>query len=111
MGKYGYITMSHEITDEDIDNTMDAAMAGIAYWASDLDYAVEPAEKVPAMSHALTKGGVLSVRDDDGKKHRITAKTIVKGLKKYGKQDLDDFDSVDADQVVQLGIFGEVVYG
>jgi hypothetical protein len=101
------------ITAEQIDNILDAALyTGIAYWANDLEVVTRPTEPgATAMSEFLTRGGKLAiVEDETGKQHELTVDVVLKGLSLYEHSNYDEFDANDADNIIQLGLFGEIVY-
>lgn len=69
----------------------------------------------------------VHIIDDDGDSYVIDKNTIVKGINMLVKLNADrdkhlilanrtngddgDFDALDADKIVQFGLFGELVYG
>ena len=90
---------------------MDAALySGISYWASDAEVKMPQGVEIKYMSEALTKGGKLYFRDDDGKRHMLDIKKFMRGLNMY-EGSLEDVDSVIADEIVQLAVLGKVTYG
>ena len=109
-----------------------ALEGGIQYWASVLAYRwrlprVEGAD--PAAERGEDLNGFRAIvvdADDSGDRHTIDRAVIARGFnlakardgevgKRFRTADRDpedsDFDADDADLVVQLGLFGEVVYG
>jgi len=105
------------VTQEDLDNIIDSAVAWCAYWCDLLEIGKRPMEDIKAMSEVVTRGGTLVFHIDepfeDGGKKRfvLTAPKMVKALKKYGEFDFEDFDGPMSDSVLQIALFGEVVYG
>ena len=112
-----YINAQIEVTDEDIDNIVDAALSACSYWCDFLEYGQEPTEKVSAMSEALTHGGTLKFHIDEpfetnGKQDFVlTVEKLLKGIESYGNFNFEDYDGGVADAVLQESLFGEVVYG
>lgn len=105
-------TIKKTVTAEQINNILDAAMSGMTYWAGE----AKPVGKIPEgmnyASEALTNGVYLKVYDsEDEKWYNLTLKKFLKGLSLTDNFDFDNYDMYDADSVVQLALFGEVVYG
>lgn len=106
------------ITSEDIDDIMcDALESGIGYWCGRAkvngEYLGEYA------SDQISRGGSLTLYDieDDDEKYVLDLVKFLNGYRLaieqgYFSGDLDDdYDAGTADVIVQLAIFGEVVYG
>lgn len=112
-----YITAQVEVTNEDIDNIVDAALNWCSYWCDFLEYGQKPTEKVTAMSEALTHGGTLKFHidepfEDGGKQDFILdVPKLLAGIEAYGNYNFEDFDGPLADAVLQQSLFGEVIYG
>ena len=107
-----------------------AIEGGINYWAA-VDF--DSAERVECEQDALGwRYGSVRILDkvdgtEFGTMRTIDANTVARGLRelrktdRYSFKDLrkadrtngdeGDFDAGDADAVIQLGIFGEIVYG
>lgn len=104
-----------------------AVEGGVQYWAEVLSYAWNDQEVGRQANASAT---LTDKEEDDGKVFTVTLDTIAKGWglyqgtsisgREYGKQaqlanrtngEDGDFDADIADQIVQLGLFGEVVYG
>lgn len=109
--------MNHKITititDEQVDNIVCSALeGGITHWCDGANPVVPKGKKIEWGHEALTRGGHIWLHNEDtGKSLKLTLPRLLKGIQKYGKHDFDDYDSQDADNVVQLALFGEVVYG
>lgn len=105
------------VTDEDLDNIVDAAINGCAYWCDLLEYGTEPTSDVTAMSEALSHGGTLKFSIDESFEEggetvfELTTDKLLKGIADYGDYDFENYDSVIADAVLQQSLFGEVIYG
>lgn len=111
-------TVKHTITTKDIDDIMaDALEGGITSWCGRAevvgDYLGECA------SDQISRGGELILHDleDYNDTHKLNLAGFLSGYKQaieegYFSGDLDDdYDAGIADIIVQLAIFGEVVYG
>jgi len=123
------VTTQVEIKDEFLHSIFVTALeGGIGYWSECTKY-----------RWSLDKGTTEDLKGfharivdvEENKKHTINRNTIIKGLRKLltgGKigihpvkvnrlvgivmsQDAGEIDSGDADCIVQLGLFGEVIYG
>ncbi len=110
------------LTMQDIDDIMCAALeGGINYWCSeaevDGDYLGEYA------SEQISRNGTLKLHDsEEDKVYELTLEKFCQGFRLYLEQgchiaiednavDTCDIDANDADCIIQLGLFGEVVYG
>lgn len=110
------------LTVEDIDDIMCAALeGGICYWCGRAevvgDYLGEYA------SEQIARGGSLLLHDaESADAWELNREKFLNGVKLYFEQgchvqvednriDTCDIDSNDADCIVQLAIFGEVVFG
>lgn len=127
------VSLDFEITDEMIDDFMCTAFEDYGYCLSqwcDSYYASTNGRKVTSeerkhlgieyMHGALTKGCDITLHDaEDDKWHTFTLNDFVfKGIVEWCKQKgvtpdalHDNHDAVDGDCLVQLAIFGDVVYG
>lgn len=120
------IIMTRTINDEQVEDLIVTALeGGIGYWAVlannipefvkyDEQYPEEPTSIV--VSKILLDGGTvtfLDVEDADGP-WTLTLVKLLGGLAQFweegGEPDLDNFDSLDADSVIQLALFKERVY-
>lgn len=98
------------ISDQEVDDIMDAAITGVSYWCEGLRVVgAEPYEGYA--SEQLTRGRKLKFKNDEGRWYVLDLKKFLKGLAAYGKFDWGDFDSLDAEAAVQHALFGELVYG
>lgn len=106
------------------DTLVTAFEGGSNYWYSDLKVVrdvKEPGEMGCHRFHIIptVKGGVISLRDDEGVKHTLNHTKVQKGLQTLAAKfpqhfaDLiaenDDADTGDA--FLQCCIFGDVIYG
>lgn len=110
------INVEIEVSDQTLDDIIVTALeGGIGYWCQASVYEHEDGKPHRAVVHQLNK-------DESGYRRRgmvIDRAAIIDGLKKlapkYSTQLSrlvnDDYDSDDADVVVQVALFGEVIYG
>lgn len=107
------------LTQEDVDDIMGTALdGGIGYWCNKAEvvggeYFGEYA------SEQISRGGSLMLYDDDGK-YELTLEKFTEAMKKViaeggltieeGRIDAGEIDAIIADTIVQLAVFGEVVY-
>lgn len=104
-------TIKVKISDDDLYNILDAAFySGISYWC-DLVEVINPVQGAKYLGEHVTGGGTLKLQDDDGGSHWLTKAKMLKGLSLYDNHDFDSFDAGDADCVVQLALFGQIIYG
>ena len=123
------ITRTVEISDELIEGILCSAFeGGITYWANNVScHNREDMKKVGGWKHEyLTKTKLkdakLIIHTIDGGEVAITEKSIIDALQKMDSPEYkytkalnrilnEEYDSDDADIVVQTACFGEVVYG
>lgn len=125
------IQITHEISDQDIKDLMSSAIdSGIGYWCPGTKIVThgenEEQQEFPSeqLGETLVKGGTIAFAEDeeeagDPKKyvwHEMTLDTLTKGFQKYflrqnASTDSGDWDSEHSDVIVQLAIFGEIIYG
>lgn len=111
-------TVKHTITTKDIDDIMaDALEGGITYWCGRAevigDYLGEYA------SDQISRGGSLILYDleDEDEHWTLDLNAFITGYKSSIEQgfwsgDFDnDYDSTVADAIIQLAVFGEIVFG
>lgn len=111
-------TLKHTITTKDIDDIMaDALEGGITYWCGRAevigDYLGEYA------SDQISRGGSLILYDleDEDEHWTLDLNAFITGYKSSIEQgfwsgDFDnDYDSTVADAIIQLAVFGEIVFG
>mgnify|MGYP003146219560 FL=1 len=123
------ITRTVEISDELIEHVLCSAFeGGIVYWANNISCEdKEDMQKVGGWKHEyLTKtekeDAVMYLHTMEGGKVKITKSLILEALQQMGDPKYKytkalsrilngQYDSDDADIVVQTACFGEVVYG
>ena len=119
-------TTTVQVTGQDIDDIMVAAMeGGINYWCN---YAYVDGDTYLGeyASEEISRGGKLILHDaEDDAEYVLTLEKLLKGIRiaieedfyseylwaSEGKIDCCRIDAAVADVIVQLAIFGEVVYG
>ena len=114
------------ISDEDIDDIMATALGGgITYWCGQVK--VEGEYLGELASDQISRGGVLHLHDtEEDWWDTLDKEKFVRGLSLYivgiglqnltikgGKLSLDcsKIDAAEADCIVQLAIFGDIIYG
>ena len=119
--------ISVELTKEDIDDIMDTAMMGVTYWCDEAEVSEYLGEWA---SENIALGGTIRFHDaesDDAwdldlekfmngfklwiEKGYAHDGVIVDGDGSAKAIDCGCIDTLDADCIVQLGLFGELVYG
>tara|TARA_R100001594_G_C3893597_1_gene229051 strand:- start:60 stop:449 length:390 start_codon:yes stop_codon:yes gene_type:complete len=129
MSEMNIINIRHEISDDLIESLLCCAFeGGITYWANNVSCSdKEDMKKVGGWKHEyLTKtkkkDAVMYIHDTGGEKNKITKKSIIDALQKMDYKEngctkalkrilSGSYDADDADLVVQMACFGEVVYG
>lgn len=119
------VQMTVNFKQEDVDDIMCSALeGGITYWCN----CAEVAEKEyygEFASEQISRGGSLRLYDfEEGKPHILNLEKFIDGFKKWlsegydrygavqkGEIDCCDIDAECADQIVQMALFGDVIYG
>ena len=107
------IEIKIEVTDAQIEEILSAALDCSTYWADDVYCPRTRNEPAPDlyMSETLTHGYKLKIHDvEEDRWRELTLTKFLKGLQLSPRFDYDDYDSLDAEQVVQKALFGKVVY-
>lgn len=109
MKTYKIIT-EREVTEEQINDLVSTAFeGGINYWCGEAKTSTELGDNY--LSEMLTKGATIKLYDEEEEKwHSLTLAKLLKAMGEYWV-DLDNYDSDDADALIQTAIFGKVVYG
>lgn len=101
------------ITEEQIDDIMTTALeGGITYWAAGCVVKDQPegAAEIHWASEVISKGGSVKILDrEDGKWLTLDRDAFLKGVAK-AEIDLENYDAIDADRVIQFALFGKMVY-
>jgi len=128
-------TREIQVTEEDVSDILCSALeGGIGYWAcldnsgKEFDLPENGDKSVSeTASEILVNGGDITFFDefDGDTAHKFSLDSLLEGIRKFwengydvyhaiqdnGTIDCCEIDAESADCVVQLGIFGEVVYG
>lgn len=119
------------ITTEDITNLLACEGGGFDYWAEicwdEADYEAARKRLVVKQSDSilcyedveaeiLEAGGKLKVYDrEEDKDYELSLAGLLEGFRLFAESnnsiDLDDMDAEMADQILQMAVFKEVVYG
>lgn len=127
------VTLQIEVTDEDIDDIMCAALeGGITYWC---DEAEPEGDYLGEWGHEqISRGGTLFLHDcEEDEYHKLNKENFIDGLKKFicsGRFDIVDrltdkygtytgklgidacqVDGEAADGIIQCALFGDWIYG
>lgn len=118
--KIAYLVGDIRVAQQDIDDIMATALDSIGYWCG-------RAEAIGRnlgtyASDQISRGGALILHDiESSDRHLLTLGKFMDGLKTACEQgivtpdegliDAGDVDGDAADAIVQLALFGEVVYG
>ena len=112
------------VSNQDIDDIMCTALeGGITYWCNKVKVI---GEYLGEWAHEqISRGGVLMVHPDDEAPRELTKEKLLGGIKQaieagvYSEYEWYDANGIDtcnidasvADCIVQLALFGEIVYG
>lgn len=116
------VTWTVQLTEEDIDDIMCAALeGGITGWCGEAEVV---GEYLHEWAHEqISAGGTLRLHDaESSDSWELTLEKFLNGFQLWLKQggaeyivddriDIDHLDADDADSIVQLALFGEVVFG
>lgn len=116
-----YPEISIDISQQDIDDIMVCALeGGISYWCSKVEVV---GEYLCEYSGQISRGGKLILHDSESDdRWTLTRADFLNGLKRYiesgghiifdeGCIDTSKIDAYDADCIVQLALFGDIVFG
>lgn len=116
------ITVQIEITDQEIDDVLVTALeGGINYWADSADVKDDDYKGGEWASEVVSRGGTLIIQEvDEEETVELTKDKMLAGIalfieefpEMYGSvEELGYLDASGADIIVQLALFGDVVYG
>lgn len=120
----GQAVINFKLTEEDIDDIMDAALYGINYWCSEAEIVGERLGDYA--SDQISRGGTLKMYDAESDDiWELTLEKFLKGFKLWvangddeygalqsdGSVDTGEIDSVMADMIIQYALFDEIVFG
>lgn len=118
------IKMNVKLTEEDIDDIMCAALeGGISYWCRKAEVVGEYLGEYA--SEQISRGGTLRLYDsEDDEVYELTLENLLHGFELWviggydtygsvsnGEVDTMEIDAEKADQIVQLALFDEIIYG
>lgn len=110
------ITITKKFTQEDIDDIMVSALeGGITYWCGRCEVVGEYLGEYA--SEQLSRGGKLILHDteDDEETWELDLEKLQKGIKRAIEEDawdgdMNNYDEVTADIIVQYALFDEIVF-
>lgn len=121
----GKATINFKLNMQDIDDIMACALeGGINYWCSEAKVIGEYLEEYA--SEQISRGGILELYDtEDDEVYLLDIKKFIQGFEAWvengydyngavsanGKVDTSLIDAGDADTIIQLALFDEIVYG
>ena len=107
------VTTTKEVTEQDIENIMSSAMTGCTHWVSDM----KVSSKLPLAkrdfyaSEAFSHDCIIKFQDRNTDKwHAVTRDSILKALSETPSFDYENYDSLDADDILQKACFGKALY-
>ena len=121
----GKVTINFKLNMQDIDDIMACALeGGINYWCSEAKVIGEYLGEYA--SEQISRGGILELYDtEDDEVYLFDIKKFIQGFEAWvengydfngavsanGKVDTSLIDAGDADTIIQLALFDEIVYG
>lgn len=118
------IKMNIKLTQEDIDDIMCSALeGGISYWAYKAEVVGEYLGEFA--NDQISRGGILKIYDaEDDEVYELTLEKFLHGFELWfiggydtygavsnGEVDTGEIDAEKADQIIQLALFDEIIYG
>jgi hypothetical protein len=122
-----------EVSDQMIADVLCSGMeGGIGYWSEiqndryvkpkTLKFRLMKGETFPHIDYAMNPGGAVIIKDierEGGKEYKLTLGKLRKGVQLMAQKYPDHFqnmvtensDAITGDVLVQLSIFGELIYG
>lgn len=124
------VKISHPISLKDVESLLCSALEGGSnYWAKIVEEKAplnfkntNPSDvKFTHLSYPMNEGGSITIKDDEGKKHKLTLAHLRRGLNRLANNKEyasvfanivnDNADAADADVFLQFALLGEVIYG
>lgn len=112
--------MDQQFIDDVLCTALDSAYGGSLYWigrtlileGTKADYQVKCKYEV------VSRGGTLVIEDDDGTQSQLNQANFEQAIQRWATDrglnatelDAGSIDSNDADAILQLALFGEVIY-
>lgn len=116
-GNYEYEVQKLGLTDEQIDDIMICALeGGINYWCYKAGIKKGEVRQAEILSDCLSKGNTIILLSDDGEKAELTkeklqhAVTVLYPAVFNEPFDYENHDADTVDNLIQLAVFGELVY-
>lgn len=104
------IKVEVEITKQQIDDIIDAAMQGCTHWCDAVRIIGKTPKGAVFASEVISRGGRLNFHDAEEGWKVLTLKKFLKGISLTQNTKFDDYDMLDADAAVQCALFGEITY-
>lgn len=121
----GQVTIKFKLTQEDVDDILTTAFeGGINYWCNEAEVVDEYLGEYA--SEQISRGGKIKLYDDEGDDvYELDIEKFMQGfmlwiecgydeygaIKSDGSVDCCEIDAEMADMIIQLALFGEIVYG
>jgi hypothetical protein len=104
---------TQEISEQQVEDLLSQALAGAHYWADEAYIRGIKEEDSGMWNHdAITHGYRLAIHDSEGEKwYQLTLKKFLGAIQLRDNWDFDSYDQYDADSILQVALFGEVIYG
>lgn len=112
MSKTYTIDTKIKVTAEQVEDLVATAFDGgvTTQWCDLVQEGTPPKEATSNYSQDITRGGTIKLHvEDTGEWHELTLKSLLKAIGE-SNVDFEQYDAIDADEVIQKAIFGEVVY-
>ena len=100
-----------KVNEEVLDDILESGLEGISYWADKVEVVGGIEDDKQYVHLALKDGRYIRIHDiEENKWHKLTLKKLINGLSLSDDFDFANYDMYDAEQVIQLAIFGKLVY-
>lgn len=102
-----------KVTDEEVTDIFSSALVGCIFWADEAKVMgkISPEDEGLYTSDALVKGYKIRIHDMEADKWRtLTLRKFLRGLERNPKFDYQNYDSLNADCILQSALFGEQLY-
>lgn len=101
------------ITAQDLADLIDQAVYGAStYWAKQFKLKNAWLGKKKTLGEKVVEGYVLSLVDSEtSKKHLVNRYDFLSALGKTDNHDYQSYDMYEADEILQIAVFGKVLYG
>ena len=109
------VTLEFQLTQDDLDDIVDAACHGIGYWADEAEYSTsllsisaEEGAEIHEIGKADIEKAMASIIEGEVSISDSIRNDISSAIR---ENDYGYIDSYAADAIVQIACFGEIVYG